>query len=322
MTDFNKSAADILAARMAEIAEKSNDKAASIEAEPQTKSHLSPVRHNQQDFFVVDIFDAIALKGDLASLEHPLFALKAGDTRDRHYAYKGITVDIKPTSAGIATIHDKDVWIYCVSSLVSAKNRGEKISRKVHFTAYDFLVSTNRETGGRNYKLLKETFDRLAGTRIITNIATGEVQERRNFGLLDEVRILYKDERDEASPMIAVEVTLPDWLFRSIESGAIKTISPDYFRIRKPLDRRIYELCAKHCGNQQKWLVSLTVLHQKSGSTANIREFRRAVKSLADSHQLPDYSLTYDSKKDMVQIVNKTAMLKKIRSKNGDCIHQ
>ena len=62
--------------------------------------------------------------------------------------------------------------------------------------------------------------------------------------------------------------------------------------------------------------------YQKSGSTANIREFRRAVKSLADSHQLPDYSLTYDSKKDMVQIVNKTAIVKKIRSKNGDCIHQ
>ena len=322
MNDINKSDADILAARMEEIAEKSNKKADSVKTESQTKSHLSPVRHQQQDFFVVDIFDAIALKGDLASLEHPLFALKAGDTKDRHYAYKGITVDIKPTSAGIATIHDKDVWIYCVSSLVAAKNRGEKISRKVHFTAYDFLVSTNRETGGRNYKLLKEAFDRLAGTRIITNIATGGIQERRNFGLLDEVRILYKDEKNDTSPMIAVEVTLPDWLFRSIESGAIKTISQDYFRIRKPLDRRIYELCAQHCGNQQRWSVSLNVLHQKSGSTANIREFRRAVKSLADSHQLPDYSLTYDSKKDMVQIVNKTPIVKKIRSKNGDCIHQ
>lgn len=307
----NKPATAIVAARLAQLKEKLNETADSAEpAEVPTKSHLSPARHRQQDFFVVDVFDAIALKGDLASLEHPLFALKAGDTKDRHYAYKGITIDIKPNSAGMATIHDKDIWIYCISHLVAAKNRGEKISRKVHFTAYDFLVSTNRETGGRNYKLLKETFDRLAGTRIITNITTGGIQERRNFGLLDEVKIIYKDEQDTTSPMISVEVTLPEWLYRSIESGSIKTLSPDYFRIRKPLDRRIYELCAKHCGNQKKWSVSLAVLHQKSGSTANIREFRRAVKSLADSHQMPDYSLSFDAKKDMVNVINKTALIK------------
>ncbi|WP_198400932.1 MULTISPECIES: replication initiator protein A [Neisseria] len=36
-------------------------------------------------------------------------------------------------------------------------------------------------------------------------------------------------------------------------SAQVKPISTDYFRLRKPLDRRIYELCAKHCGKQNKW---------------------------------------------------------------------
>ena len=37
------------------------------------RSPLLPVRH-QPDFFVCDVFDA-ALKGDSASMEHPIFSL-------------------------------------------------------------------------------------------------------------------------------------------------------------------------------------------------------------------------------------------------------
>jgi hypothetical protein len=69
---------------------------------------------------------------------------------------------------------------------------------------------------------------------------------------LDSFLIVRKDENDDKSPIIAIEVTLPDWLFRSMEAKQVKTISADYFRLRKPLDRRIYELCAKHCGKQKE----------------------------------------------------------------------
>lgn len=237
-------------------------------------------------------------------MEHPLFALRAGDTRTREYEHNGNTLIISPNVVGCATIHDKDVWIYCISSLIAAKNRGEPISRKVHFTAYDFLVSTNRKTGGRNYKLLKESFDRLAGTRIITSIKTGGVINRTNFGLLDDVRIIYRDDQDLTSSMIAVEVTLPDWLYRSIQTNEVKTISPDYFRIRKPLDRRIYELCAKHCGNQPEWSISLNLLHKKSGSYTPLRNFRIAIRLLAESNELPDYQLEYDGNRDILKVRN------------------
>ena len=39
---------------------------------------LAPVRHPQRDFYIADLLD-IAPKDDMASMEHPLFALKAGD---------------------------------------------------------------------------------------------------------------------------------------------------------------------------------------------------------------------------------------------------
>ena len=259
------------------------------------RGHLSPNRHPQADFFVADILDALP-KDDVGSMEHPIFALRAGDTRVRTYERKGVTVTIKPGHDGCATIHDKDVWIYCISQLVEAMNRGrENVGRVVRFTAYDFLVSTNRRTDGDSYARMAAAMSRLRGTSIETNIETAGLRERTGFGLIDDWRVI---EKDNGGRMVAVEVALPRWLWRAVEARHVLTLSRDYFRIRKPLDRRIYELARKHCGAQPKWRVSLAVLHEKSGSTATLREFRRLVKALAESGELPDYRMTFDAESD------------------------
>ena len=260
-------------------------------------AHLSPSRHRQLDFFVADILDA-APKDDMASMEHPLFALKAGDKRVRVYERNGSTVTVKPGHDGCATIHDKDLWIYCISHLVEAINRGrEDVGRVVRLTAYDFLVATNRRTDGDSYKRMGDALARLSGTRIETNIATDGQRERAGFGLVDSWRVI---ERDGDDRMVAIEITLPDWLWRSIKAKHVLTISCDYFRLRKPLDRRIYELARKHCGAQPKWRVSLAVLHEKSGSTDTLRKFRAAIKALGESNELPDYRVAFDTENDAV----------------------
>lgn len=260
---------------------------------------LVPVRHPQRDFYVADLLD-IAPKDDMASMEHPLFALKAGDKRVREYKRGGTTVTVKPGFDGCATIHDKDVWIYCISQLVEGINRGrEDVSRTVRFTAYDFLVTTNRPTsGGKDggYQRMAEALARLRGTSIETNIETAEIRERDGFGLVDAWRVVEK----KGGRMVAVEVTLPDWLFRSVQAQQVLTLSPEYFRIRKPLDRRIYELARKHCGNQKQWQCSVVALHEKSGSTDTVRKLRAALKLLAKADQLPDYSVTLEEAHDVV----------------------
>jgi len=260
-------------------------------------NRLSKDRHQQRDFFVADILDA-APKDDAASMEHPLFALKAGDKRVRVYERNGCKVTIKPGYDGCATVHDKDLWIYCISQLVEAQNRGREISPVVRFTMYDFLVSTNRPTSGVGYKRAVEALRRISGTRIETNIKTAGHREQRGFGLIDSWGVVEKSPDDER--MVAVEVVLPDWLFRSIEAKQVLTMSRDYFRLRRPLDRRIYELARKHCGKQGSWKVSLAVLHEKSGSSAVLKEFRRQLKSLVESGELPDYRIKWDDKTDAV----------------------
>lgn len=259
--------------------------------------HLAPDRHPQRDFFVADIMDA-APKDDIASMEHPLFALKSGDGRLRRYQRGGVTIEVQPGFKGLATIHDKDVWIYCISQLVEAQNRGrEDLGRTLYFTAHDFLVTTNRQTSGKGYTLMADALNRLAGTRVETNIETAGKREREGFGLVDAWRVV---EKGPDNRMVAVSVTLPDWLFRSVQARQVLTLSPLYFRIRKPIDRRIYELARKHCGAQPSWRVGVSTLYGKSGSADALRNFRGAVRSLAESDQLPDYRLTLDEPTDAV----------------------
>lgn len=261
------------------------------------RTPLSKKRHPQKDFFVADLMDA-APKDDMASMEHPLFALKAGDRRVRNYQRGEVSIEVQPGVKGLATIHDKDVWIYCISQLVEAMNRGrEDVGRTVQFTAYDFLVTTNRQTSGEGYRLMADALERLAGTRIVTNVETAGRRERSGFGLVDSWRVL---ERDGDNRMVAVSVTLSDWLFRAVESKQILTLSRDYFRLRKPLDRRIYELARKHCGAQAMWRVTAITLREKSGSTASLREFRRGLRALVETDQLPDYRITFDQDEDAV----------------------
>lgn len=261
-------------------------------------THLTTDKYRQQDFFVADIFDA-SPKDERNSMEHPLFALRVGDMKERHYEHKGYRVDVLPGYHGLATIHDKDIWIYCISQLVEAMNRErEDIKRTVRFTAYDFLVSTNRDTSGRAYERMADALNRLQSTTIHTNIETNEYREKAGFSLIDSWKVIERSRDDER--MVAVEVTLPDWLFRSVQSMQVLTLSRDYFRLRKALDRRVYELARKYCGNQSKWSVSMEVLHKKTGSTSPLKKFRFDMKSLVQSNDLPDYRVLFDEDSDML----------------------
>ncbi len=271
------------------------------------QSHLTPKKHKQLDFFIADLFDAMSFRDDIASMEHPLFALKAGDSRLRVYEHNGIKIEVSAAHRGIATIHDKDIWIYCISKLMQAMYEGEEISQAIRFTAYDFLITTNRNIGGRNYKLLADALERLKGTVITTSIETANHREKSGFGLIDSWRIIEKDK--STGRMLNLEVTLPNWLYRSVTSKAVLTISPDYFRLRKPLDRRIYELARKHCGHQAEFRINLDLLHKKTGVTDVLRNFRVAIRSLAESNELPDYFVQYDSKKDIVTFKNRNAKI-------------
>ncbi len=266
---------------------------------------LAPDRHPQGDFFVCDIFDAIP-KDDLATMEHPVFSLATRpDRRILSYAHNDVRIEVTPSVRGLATIHDKDILIFCISQLMAAINAGRPVSRILHLTAHDLLVATNRETSGDAYRRLREAFERLAGTRITTNIATDDVTVTRGFGLIEAWEIV---RRTGNGRMVSVEVTLSDWLYRAVMAKSVLTLSRGYFRLRKPLERRIYELARKHCGRQESWRVSVDTLLKKSGSASPRRVFRKMLRDMIAADPLPDYTLTEEAG-DMIRVSARSTVI-------------
>ena len=271
------------------------------------RTPLLPVRHPNQDLFICDVLDAIP-KDDMASMEHPVFSLSTKpDNRMRRYEHNGNVIKIIPSGKGLATIHDKDILIYCISQLVAKMNQGESPSRTVRLQAYDMLVATNRQTSGEGYRLMADALTRLRGTTVRTNIKTGDIEETRIFGLIEEAKITRKtfDGR-----MLDLEITLSDWVYRSVISKNVLTLHRDYFRLRKPFERRMYELARKHCGMQDEWAIGLELLQKKCGSNSPIRVFRALVKKVcehdAEHGHFPDYAVTMDV--DVIRFRNRSGL--------------
>ena len=274
------------------------------------RTPLLPLRHEQGDFFVCDIFDA-APKGDMASMAHPIFTLSTKpDTKKRRYeASDGASyVEIRPNMIGLATMHDRDVLIYCISQVMAALKDGKQVHRTLRFKAYDLLVATNRPTAGTGYAGLKAALERLQGTQIETNITTGGVEQIDGFSLIDRYRIV-RETRD--GRMLDLEVTLSDWTFNAIAGNDVLTLNRRYFQLRKPLERRLYEIARKHCGTQPEWKCGLEKLQARTGSTSSEKEFRRLVRAICkadeEHNHMPDY--TFRLLADVLTVTPKQAFL-------------
>lgn len=268
---------------------------------------LLPERHPNHELFICDVLDAIP-KDDLASMEHPVFSLSTKpDRRVLRYEHRDVKIEVTPSMKGLATIFDKDLLIYCISQLIAKKNQGQPMSQTLHLHAHDLLVWTNRETSGDAYRRMIEAFERLRGTTIVTNIRAGGTEVTNGFGLIESFRVVRETRTGRMSEL---QVRISDWMFKIIQGSEVLTLSRDYFRLRKPIERRIYEIARKHCGEQDMWRISVDLLQKKSGASSHQRAFRSMVRELVEHDHLPDYSVSLDG--DIVVFRNRASMTPKL----------
>lgn len=121
-------------------------------------------------------------------------------------------------------------------------------------------------------------------------VATGDEVTTQNFGLIE-----WYDYNRKGSGMSErlryLDLKLSDWMFRAVESAEVLPINRDYFRLRRPIDRRLYELARKHCGKQPTWRVNAALLQKKIGSKQDDKHFSAHLRELASSNDLPDYQV-------------------------------
>jgi plasmid replication initiation protein len=250
-----------------------------------------PDRHPMRDFFVLDTLDVVP-RTDMASMEHPIFSLSTkADTSRIAYENGGARVEIIPSTIGLPTVFDKDILIYCISKLVHMRNEGRAIGPCVRLTTHDMLVETNRPTNNLGYERLLPALNRLRGVVINTTIKTGQQMTTRGFGLIDAFE--YNRKGSMFSDRLRyLEIKLSDWLYRAVEAAEVLPISRAYFRLRRPIDRRLYEIARKHCGRQASWRIGTELLQKKCGSRQKAKHFAAHLREVVTSNHLPDYTVS------------------------------
>lgn len=258
-------------------------------------------------FFISSAFDSKNVKDDLATMQHPMFTLSTRkDTRIIKYETNSKnerkTVYIKPSVDGLPTIFDKDILIFCLSVLMQEKNKGNKISKTIRLTAHDLLKSTGRDTGGRAYNLLKQSLDRLASVYIKTDIETNDTRVEEGFHVLDGWSVIEnKNER-----MDKIQITVSDWFFNSVTGSQVLSINPKYYELRKPLEKRLYEIARKFCGNQIKFSIGFEKLFELSGSADKSKKsFKQKLLKVINDNELPDYYVYFDNSNEKITFFNR-----------------
>lgn len=261
-------------------------------------------RVRQDSFFLVDLV-SVQLKELVQHMEHPFFGLSRTPDKKRivrryedgHGSYIEIRADAE---LGFPTIFDQDLLIYATSVLIAERERlqanphrrearrtvqGEGI---VEFSTADFAEFSgrvlDRRTAGSQYASIAQGLRRLFRTGIETNIRGGGLVQTKFFGIVDEAGMTRREQAapDQEEILLGCQLRLSRWMLAAIEKNEILTLSRDYFRLRRPLDRRIYQIVRKHCGNQPTWEVSLPKLYAKSGALSPLKNFRLRYREFVD----------------------------------------
>ena len=255
----------------------------------------------QLDMFVANILD-VGVKGDVETMEVPIFALSTKPDTEiwRFESDKGY-IQVSPSAVGRPTIFDKDLLMYCISQVVEGVNRGRKPGKLVRITAHDFLKQTGRNTDGRAYEALLSAAERLRGVTITGTYGDNKEGRRGSVkGLIDNATIV---EKTGGGRMVNLDIELSDWIFEAVSNERVLTYHPSYYNLRKPNERRMYELCRKFCGRSQKWEIGFDKLYDRFGTRATKKKFKEMLKKMIDDANIPEYLIDYDSKANKLTVI-------------------
>jgi plasmid replication initiation protein len=249
----------------------------------------------QFDLFVPSISD-IPLRDQRETMERPFFSLaKRKRLKPIEYVSPNgeIFVNVFPNQEfGMATIWDADVLIWAASTLNSMRRAGvNDLPRTLAFQPYDLLKTICRDTGGQEYRRLREALGRLQATTIVTNIRVKKGKKHRQFSWIESWTDIVDDESERSRGMT---LTISDWFFEGIlMDGGLLSIDPAYFSITGGRERWLYRVARKHAGGagETGFAIPLPTLFEKSGAEGTYRRFKFELQELARRNDLPGYGL-------------------------------
>lgn len=249
----------------------------------------------QFDLFVPYVTD-LPMRDQRETMERPFFSLsKRKRLKSIEYTSPdgGIFVNVYPNPEfGMATIWDGDILIWAASVLNELRKRSQNdLPRTINFHPYDLLKTICRETGGREYRLLREGLARLQATTVVTNIRVSRGKKHRQFSWIEGWTDLQDEETGASRGMT---LTLSEWFYEGIlMDGGLLSIDPVYFSITGGRERWLYRVARKHAGGAgpEGFAIALPTLFEKSGAEGPYRRFKFEMLAIARNDNLPHFTL-------------------------------
>jgi plasmid replication initiation protein len=276
----------------------------------------------QRDLFQLDSPLIGEIRGERSLMAFPFFALaKSAWMKPLAYHHGPVSIEVRPSANGVATIYDKEIVLYIASLMAAKLEAGETVDQDFVFTAHDLFSVTGSNHSARSYQRLSEALERLQGTQIKTNIEAGGEGEEGFFSWLSEARLHYSKTRAGEKRLKAVKVRLCDWLYRAIlRDRQVLDYAAAYFQLG-PIERRIYEVARANApgggpwqgdprqgdlgqgdkgdagdrdgqvGDDDRLEVDLATFRLQIGYQNPLANFRTALKQIAGTDIIPDYDL-------------------------------
>lgn len=258
----------------------------------------SPTRRreaSQRDLFQLDSPLIGEIRGERSLMAFPFFALaKSAWMKPISYHHGHVSIEVRPSANGVATIYDKEIVLYIASLMAAKIENNEQVGQDFIFTAHDLFSVTGSNQSARSYQRLSDALERLQGTQIKTNIEAGGEGEEGFFSWLSEAKLHYSRTKAGERRLKAVKVRLCDWLYRAIlRDRQVLDYAATYFALG-PIERRIYEV-ARATGPDmpgEAMKIDLETFRLQIGYQNPLANFRTALKNVASANTIPDYNLT------------------------------
>jgi plasmid replication initiation protein len=86
------------------------------------------------------------VRGERSIMHFPFFVLSKNPHMERiEYRREGVTIEIRPSDTGVATMWDKEILLYVASLLAQQMADGQVAEEVVTFAAHDFFRITGVE---------------------------------------------------------------------------------------------------------------------------------------------------------------------------------
>lgn len=256
---------------------------------PPRKSRKGDPAVPQRDLFRLDSPLTGEIRGERSLMAFPFFALaKTAWRKPLTYEHANVSIEVRPSANGVATIYDKEIVLYIASLMAAKIEIGEEVAQDFIFTAHDLFSVTGANHSARSYQRLSDALERLQGTQIKTNIEAGGEGEEGFFSWLSEAKLHYSRTRTGERRLKAVKVRLCDWLYRAIlRDRQVLNYAATYFHLG-PIERRIYEV-ARATEEDGRLEVDLATFRLQIGYQNPLANFRNTLKTIAAADAIPDY---------------------------------